>query len=65
MASDNLRCPVIDEVLPEGVCCCFTGTTLFTTMFTILVCSLNSMIVYTKSIGGCVSKLLCSSLSLW
>ena len=35
------------NVLPEAVYCCFTRTTLFTTMFTavIVVCSLKSMCI--------------------
>ena len=46
-----LHLPVseIVNVLPDGVYCCFTGTTctLFTTEFTMitLVCSLNSMCI--------------------
>ena len=35
------------HILPEGVYCCFTRTTLFTTMLTVIivVCSLKSMCV--------------------
>ena len=44
-----LHLPVftIANVLPEGVYCCFTRTTLFTTMFTVisLVCLLKSMCI--------------------
>ena len=40
---------LVSEILPEGVYCCFTKTTLFTTMFTMVICVylLKSMTVYT------------------
>ena len=44
----------------EGVYCCFTRTTLFTTMFTVIVvvCSLKSMCIPRfVLIGCCVSEL--------
>ena len=44
----------IANVLPEGVFCCFTRTTLFTTMFTIIV--FIEKHVYTKF---CLDWLLC------
>ena len=47
-------------MLPEGVYCCFTRTTLFTTMFTmtVLVCSLKSKCIPSfVLIGGCASEL--------
>ena len=46
--------------MPEHVYCCFTRTTLFTTMFTVIivVCSLKSMCVPSFIvIGYCVSEL--------
>ena len=48
------------NVLPEAVYCCFTRTTLFTTMFAaiIVVCSLKSMCIPSfVLIGCCVSEL--------
>ena len=48
------------NALPEHVYCCFTRTTLFTTMFTVIivVCSLKSMCVPSFIvIGYCVSEL--------
>ena len=47
-------------LLPEAVYCCFTRTTLFTTMFTVIVvvCSLKSMCISSfVLIGCCVSEL--------
>ena len=45
------------NVLPEAVYCCFTRTTLFTTMFTVM-CSLKNMYIQSLSlIGCCVSAL--------
>ena len=52
-------CPYCN-VLPEAVYCCFTRTTLFTTMFTVIivVCSLKIMCVPSFIvIGYCVSEL--------
>ena len=45
-------------ILREIVYCCFTRTTLFTRMFTIiiLVCSLKTICIYTKF---CLDWLLC------
>ena len=59
------------NVLPEAVYCCFTRTTLFTTMFTVIivVCSLKSMCVPSFIlIGCCVSELhghLCAHCNVW
>ena len=47
-------------VLPEAIYCCFTITTLFTTMFTVIivVCSLKTMCIPSfVFIGCCVSEL--------
>ena len=57
-----LHLPVsgIVNAMPEHVYCCFTRTTLFTTMFTVIivVCSLKSMCVPSFIvIGYCVSEL--------
>ena len=55
-----LHLPVSGIALPEHVYCCFTRTTLFTTMFTVIivVCSLKSMCVPSFIvIGCCVSEL--------
>ena len=55
-----LHLPVSWIALPEHVYCCFTRTTLFTTMFTVIivVCSLKSMCVPSFIvIGCCVSEL--------
>ena len=43
------------NVLPEAVYCCFTRTTLFTTMFTIMivVCLLKSMCIPSFVLIGC------------
>ena len=46
--------------MPEAVCCCFTRTALFTTLFAVIivVCSLKSMCVPSFIvIGYCVSEL--------
>ena len=46
--------------MPEAVCCCFTRTALFTTLFTVImvVCSLKSMCVPSFIvIAYCVSEL--------
>ena len=59
------------NVWPEAVYCCFTRTTLFTTMFTVIivVCSLKSMCVPSFIlIGCCVSELhghLCAHCNVW
>ena len=59
------------NVLPEAIYCCFTRTTLFTTMFTviILVCSLNGMCIPSFIlIGCCMSELhghLCLYRNVW
>ena len=48
------------NVLPEAVYCCFTRTTLFTAMFTVVIvaCSLKSMCIQSFIlIGCCVSEL--------
>ena len=48
------------NVLPEAVYCCFTKTTLFTTMFTVVIVvrSLKSMCIQSFIlIGCCVSEL--------
>ena len=48
------------NVLPEAVYCCFTRTTLFTTMFTVIVvvCLLKRMCMPSfVLIGCCVSEL--------
>ena len=42
----------IANVLPEAVYCCFTRTTLFTTMFTV-VCLLKSMCIPSFVLIGC------------
>ena len=50
----------IANVLPEAVYCCFTRTTLFTTMLTvtIVVCLLKSMCILSfVLIGCCMSEL--------
>ena len=50
----------IANVLPEAVYCCFTRTTLFTTMFTVMivVCLLKSMCIPSfLLIGFCMSEL--------
>ena len=45
----------IANVLPEAVYCCFTRTTLFTTMFTVMivVCLLKSMCIPSFVLIGC------------
>ena len=45
------------NVRPEAVCCCFARTTLFTTMFTVIivVCSLKSMSVPSFILIACCS----------
>ena len=56
----TLHLLVSEIVLPEAVYCCFTRTTLFTTMFTVIivVCSLKSMRVPSFILIGCfVSEL--------
>ena len=54
--------------MPEAVYCCFTRTTLFTTLFTV-VCSLKSMCIQSFIlIGCCVSELhgpLCPYRHVW
>ena len=55
-----LHLPLSGNVLPEDVYCCLTGTTLFTTMLTVIivVCSLKSMCVPSFIvIGYCNSEL--------
>ena len=50
----------IANVLPEAVYCCFTRTTLFTTIFTVMivVCLLKSKCIPSfVMIGCCVSEL--------
>ena len=54
-------------VLPEAIYCCFTRTTLFTTMFTVItvVCSLS---IPSFVFIGCVSELhghLCPYRNIW
>ena len=57
--------------MPEAVYCCFTRTTLFTTMFTVIivVCSLKRMCVPSFIlISCCVSELhghLCAHCNVW
>ena len=53
------------NIWPEMVSCCFTRTTLFTTMFTVIivVCSLKSIRIPSFMISSCVSEL-GSSMSL-
>ena len=59
------------NVWPEAVYCCFTRTTLFTTMFTVIivVCSLKSMCIPSfVLIGYCVSDLhghICPYRNVW
>ena len=63
-------CPYCN-VLPEAVYCCFTRTTLFTTMFAviIMVCLLKTMCIPTLILIGCfVSELhdnLCPYRNVW
>ena len=48
------------NIFPEAVCCSFTRTTLFTTLFTVIivVCSLKGMHIPSFIlIGCCVSEL--------
>ena len=58
-------------VLPEAIYCCFTRTTLFTTMFTVIivVCSFKSMCIPSfVCIGRCVSELhghICPYCNAW
>ena len=58
-------------VLPEAIYCCFTRTTLFTTMFTVIivVLSLKSMCIPSfVCIGRCVSELhghICPYCNAW
>ena len=68
---DTYRKYVVYLLLPEGVYCCLTGTTLFTTILTVIivVCSLKSMIVPSFIvIGYCVSELhghICPYHNVW
>ena len=61
----------IANVLPEAVYCCFTRTTLFTTMFTVMIVVylLKSMCISSfVLIGCCVSELhghLCPCHNVW
>ena len=52
------------NVLPEAVYCCFTRTTLFTTMFTtlIVVCSSKSMYIPSFVMIGCCLSEICDHL---
>ena len=66
----NIICPH-RNVWPEAVYCCFTRTTLFTTMFTVIivVCSLKTMCIPSfVLIGCCMSELhghLCLYRNVW
>ena len=52
------------NVLPEAVYCCFTRTTLFTTMLTVIivVCSLKNMCIQSFILIGCCVSALYGSL---
>ena len=59
---------LVSEIAKEAVYCCFTRTTLFTTMFTVIivVCSLKSMCIPCFTLIGCfVSEHLCPYRNVW
>ena len=56
------------NVLPEAIYCCFTRTTLFTTMFTVIIVVKSMCIPSFFLIGCCVSELhghICPYRNVW